>query len=111
MDEVRRDTDDELCGFVEQRDGVWSALVVFGAELGRHETHDGAVAHVRTDGLAALSDRWKLRSIDGDDQVVCIQEATTTEVTLALDHYSMPGVPTMTITSAELADGTWTLHR
>ncbi len=112
MEEVRRSIDGELCGHVEFRDGEWSALVVFGAELGRHPTRDEAVAHVLHEGLASLSERWTLKQHDDStDEVVCIQEANAHEVTLALGYYSMPGVPTMTITSSEIAAGDWTLHR
>lgn len=112
MEEVRRDVDGELCGFVERRDDCWAAMVVFGVEFGRHDSREQAVDHVRSGGLAALADRWTLHGADGADaQVVCIVEATPHAVTVALDYYSMPGVPTMTITTAELADGTWILQR
>ena len=33
MEEVRRPDDRELCGYVDCRDGVWFALVVFGLAL------------------------------------------------------------------------------
>ena len=111
MQEVRRSADGELCGHVEFRDGSWCALVVFGALLGCHSTQEDAVAHVLSEGLASLAERWTLRGADGVDQVVCIQEANEQTVTLALDYYSMPGVPTLTITRSELDAGTWTLHR
>ena len=111
MDEVRRDVDGELCGFVEWRDDCWVALVVFGVELGRHDSREHAVDHVRSDGLDALSDRWMLHGIDAADaQVVCILETSPTEVTVALDYYSIPVVTTITITAAELADWKWVLH-
>ena len=56
----------------------------------------------------------EVRRRDGEtrsDQVVCIQEATVDAVTVALDDYSLPGVPTLTITSAQLAAGEWELER
>jgi len=47
----------------------------------------------------------------GPPQVVCIQEANADSVTLALDYYSLPGVPTMTITVQQLTAGEWELVR
>ena len=112
MEPVFRPEDGELCGHVEERDGSWCALVVFGAELGRHTTRDEAIAQVLADGLAALADRWTLLQRDDDaGQIVCIQEANARSVTVALDYYSMPGVPTLTIAAADVAAGIWTLHR
>ena len=111
MQEVRRSADGELCGHVEFRDGSWCALVVFGALLGCHSTQEDAVAHVLSEGLASLAERWTLRGADGVDQVVCIQEANEQTVTLALDYYSMPGVPTLRIASSEFAAGTWIMQR
>lgn len=112
MEEVRRPDDGELCGHVEPRDGSWRALVVFGALLGVYDSRQDAVEQVLTEGLAALSERWMLHGDAQDgDQIVCIQEANAHEVTLALDYYAMPGVPTLTISRAELDDGTWTLTR
>src|SRR3954453_1475126 len=46
MEEVRRPDDDELCGFVDERDGQWHALTVFAATLGAHDERDHAVAQV-----------------------------------------------------------------
>jgi hypothetical protein len=44
--------------------------------------------------------------------VVCIQQVSPTEVTVALGWHSMPGVPTMTIRFEDLAAGRWALeHR
>jgi hypothetical protein len=111
MEAVKRPVDGELCGHVDLRDGVWCALVVFGAVLGCHSTRKDAVAQVLSEGLASLADRWTLQSADGAEQVVCIQEANEQTVTVALDYYSMPGVPTLTITSSEFADGRWRMHR
>jgi hypothetical protein len=45
------------------------------------------------------------------DEVACIQEANAQSVTLALGYYSMPGVPTLTITASKIAAGEWGLHR
>jgi hypothetical protein len=43
--------------------------------------------------------------------VVCIQEARPGAVTVALGYYSLPGVPTLTITAEELAAGDCELLR
>jgi hypothetical protein len=108
----RRPGDDELCGHVDLADGSWLALVVFGAVLGRHPTREDAVAHVLSEGLSSLAERWTLRCGDGGaDEVVCIQEASAQTVTLALGHYSMPGVPTLTIRASEIAAGRWSMQR
>jgi hypothetical protein len=112
VDEVRRPGDGELCGHVEERDGGWRALTVFGAVLGRHDHREDAVEQVLTEGLASLAERWTLRRADGgDDEVVCIQEANSETVTVALGYYSLPGVPTLTITKEQLASGEWELYR
>jgi hypothetical protein len=111
VEEVRRSSDGELCGHVDFRDGSWLALVVFGAVLGRHSTRDEAIEQLMSEGLASLGERWTLRRTDGADEVVCIQEANEHAVTLALGYYSMPGVPTLTITREELGAGTWVLSR
>jgi hypothetical protein len=111
VDGVRRSGDGELCGHVEQRDGQWCALTVFGAELGRHEHREDAVEHVLTDGLASLAEQWTLRHRGGEDEVVRIQEANAATVTVVRGYYSMPGVPTLTITAAQLAEGEWQLRR
>ena len=111
MEAVRRASDDELCGHVQRRDGRWRALTVFGGNLGEHETREAAVDHVLADGLMSMAERWTLRGPDGDEEVVCIQEANPDTVTVARGYYSMPGVPTLTITAAQLAAGEWALHR
>ena len=112
MEGVRRTSDGELCGHVDERDGHWYALTVFGATLGRHIGRQEAVDHVLTDGLASLGERWTLRhGTSGEEEVVCIQEANAAEVTVARGYYSLPGVPTLTITAAQLASGEWELYR
>jgi hypothetical protein len=85
---------------------------VFGAVLGRHVGRQDAVDQVLTEGLASLSERWTLRHGDnGDEEVVCIQEANPGAVKVARGYYSLPGVPTLTITAAQLATGEWQLFR
>ncbi len=64
-----------------------------------------------TEGLASLAERWTLRHGDsGDEEVVCIQEANASAVTVARGYYSMPGVPTLTITAAQIASGEWEMY-
>jgi hypothetical protein len=112
VEELRRQSDGELCGHVEERGGQWYALTVFGAVLGRHDRREDAAEHVRAEGLASLAERWTLRHRDsGEEEVVCIQEANAGVVTVARGYYSMPGVPTLTITAAQIASGAWELRR
>lgn len=112
MDEVRRDHDGELCGHVARIDDEWCALAVFGAVLGLHDDRDAAVQQLLIEGLACLAERWTLRDgTTGADEIVCIQEANPASVTLALGYYSMPGVPTLTVTRDELDAGRWQLLR
>lgn len=111
MVEVRRD-DGELCGEVVAVDGRWVARSVFGGVLGEHATEADAERQIREEGLAALSERWVLVDQEtGDEEVVCIVEAHPGEVTVALGYYSMPGVPTRTLTAYELDGGRWQLCR
>jgi hypothetical protein len=110
MDEVRRPADGELCGHVVRRGDAWEALTVFGSTIGRHRARNLAVEQVMNHGLAILAERWTLRHGRTDDsQVVCIIEANPSEVTVALDYDALPGVPTLTITAGQLADGEWVL--
>ncbi len=112
MIEVRRDDDNELCGFVDETSDGWLAMTVFGAGLRRCADYDEAVGVVLDEGLASLAEHWVLSgpNLDGE-QVVCIQTASPGSVTLALDYYSVPGVPSMTLSTAELRSGLWTLAR
>lgn len=111
--EVRRDDDGELCGFVAADGDRWQALTVFGGVLGEYEDDDVAVRHTLNDGLASVADRWMLSDAEsGEEQIVCIQQMSPDEVTLALDYYSLPGVPTLTIATSDLAPGArWQLRR
>jgi hypothetical protein len=109
MIEVRRD-DGELCGFVANRGDRWAALTVFGVAVGEWSHEHEARQDVLGRGLALLAERWTLTdATTGESQVACIQHAGPDEVTLALDFYSLPGVPTLTIPSGDLAAGRWTL--
>jgi hypothetical protein len=111
VEEVRRASDDELCGFIERRDGSWCSIAIFGVLIDRHESRDLAISHVLGVGLEVLTERWTLRQRDtGDEEVVCILEATPGSVTVALGYYSLPGVPTLTITADQIASGEWDLR-
>lgn len=112
MEALTRPSDGETCGYVDERDGRWHALTVFGAVLGRHDQRSSAIDHVLNEGLASLAERWTLRHGEsGDEEVVCIQEANAEAVTVARGYYSLPGVPTLTLTSDQLASGEWELFR
>lgn len=103
---VHRADDGELCGHVRAlADGTWQSCTVWGGALGRHDALEEARTHVLQSGLAALAERWWYRADDRTDapwEVVCIVEASPDRVRLALGYYSMPGVPTVTLTRAEL---------
>lgn len=89
--------DGELCGFIRPHADGWEALTVFGAVIERPSTQSEAEAIVRDKALAALAERWLLERPGHAEQIVCIQEASPDGVTVALDYYSMPGVPTLRI--------------
>ncbi len=112
MIEIRRDEDGELCGYVVAAGDGWRALTVFGGDLARCATYDDAVRTVLDDGLPSLAEHWILTGpgIDGD-QIVCIQNVSPGAVSLALDYYSVPGTPSMTLSTADLRSGTWSLRR
>ena len=101
-----------MCGYVEPRGDRWHALTVFGAPLGDHDDRESAATQVLEEGLASLAERWILCDGEtGGEEVVCIQEANADSVTVARDYYSLPGVPTLTITRDQLRAGVWRLLR
>ncbi len=111
VEALRRPSDGELCGYVEQRDGQWHALTVFGAVLGSHDQRASAASQVLDEGLASLAERWTLRHGEsGEEELVCIKEVSGDAVTLARGYYSLPGVPTLTITKDQIDAGEWELH-
>jgi hypothetical protein len=110
--EVRRVDDNELCGYVDNRDSEWHAVTIFGGHLGTHDRREDAEHQVLDVGLASLAERWTLVDrASGEEQVVCIQQVSPSEVTVALGYYSLPGVPTQTVSRGELASGRWALDR
>lgn len=101
MQGIHRDGDNELCGYVRERNGVWESLTVFSAVLARHATREDAVDHVTRVGLAVLSEVWEHRAEGSDEwQPVRILEAGPAGVTIALGYYSLPGVPTVSFPTA-----------
>jgi len=113
VEQVHRAEDGELCGGVEPIGARWRACTVFGGVLGEHDDRAGAVAQVRSEGLASLSEAWTLvERATGDEQPVRLVEVDPGSVTLALDSVFYPGVPTRTIATSDLADGgRWLLRR
>jgi hypothetical protein len=106
MDEVRREHDQELLGFVVEDDGAWLALTLFHGVLGRTETAEGARDIVRQRGLGALAERWYWFSrLTGEWRVVLPQESSPGRVRVAVGYYSLPGVESATITTSDLAAG------
>lgn len=103
---VSRASHGELCGHVRPVNGEWQSLAVFGGLFAAHPTRDEAERHVIDHGLASLAERWSYRaSPDRESQVACIQEAWRDDVRLALDNYSLTGVPTRVVTRADLNSG------
>jgi hypothetical protein len=112
MIEVRRVGDNELCGYVDHVGGKWQAMTIFRGHLGTHDRRDQAEGQVLGVGLGSLAERWTLiDGTTGEEQIVRIQQASPSSVTLALGYYSLPGVPTRTIARSDLASGRWELHR
>jgi hypothetical protein len=112
MQPVHRVEDGELCGYVDEIRGTWVARTAFGGILAPCASFENARSLVLSDGLAALAERWMLRDRTGGiEEIVCIQEVSADGVRVALGYYSMPGVPTRVITTAELATGAVVLER
>ena len=112
MIEVRRVDDNELCGYVDGHGREWHAMTIFGGRLGAHARREDAEHEVLDIGLASLAERWTLIDPTSDEeQVVCIQQASPSAITLAIGYYSLPGVPTLTISRGDLTSGRWQLHR
>lgn len=104
MNSVYR-SDGELCGFIRPDADGWEALAVFGAVIERVPSRSQAERIVLDRALPALAERWLLERPGHDEQIVCIQEASPDGVTVALDLYSMPGVPTLNIDRDQIDSG------
>jgi hypothetical protein len=106
VEEVRRERDGELEGFVVEDGEGWLALTVFHGVLGRPASLEGARRLVRDRGLTSLAERWYWRSrLASEWGVVLPLEASPGRVRVALGYYSLPGVPTAVITAEDLAAG------
>ncbi|GAA4421663.1 hypothetical protein ACFQV2_06990 [Actinokineospora soli] len=91
--EVIRDTDRALLGYVREADGdLWSPLTVFGYPLGPDAPYDEARDTVEQRGLATLADRWHLRDTDGEWYACAIQEATPARVRVSITDLGHPDV-------------------
>jgi hypothetical protein len=105
-EEVRRERDGELEGYVEATDGGWQALTVFGGRLGTLDSRHAAIALVHRQGLASLAEHWYWWSRrDATWRVVLPQEASPGRVRVAVGYYSLPGVETAVVTVEDLAAG------
>ncbi|CAN5263295.1 hypothetical protein BH24ACT9_BH24ACT9_11450 [soil metagenome] len=111
-DEIRRDEDHELLGFVQRSPGTagveWLALSVFGGLLAAFDTESAAHEHVRSTGLSTLAESWWVRPVPAGqwyeatlvevrpDEVRCrYTEADFTLRTLAIPQ---PGPETLRLT-------------
>jgi hypothetical protein len=106
-EEVRRDSDGELLGFVEPRGGGgWAALAVFGGTIGVRDDRGAAIGLVEAEGLDSLAQRWFHRSAARPDwRVVVIQEAWPGRAVGVIGLYALPGAPPFAITADDLAAG------
>jgi hypothetical protein len=91
--------------FIRPHADGWEALTVFGVVIGLVSSRSDAELVVLDRALAVLAERWLLERPGHEEQVVCIQEASADGVTVALDFYSMPGVPTLRIGRNQLDSG------
>ena len=107
MEEIRRDADDELLGFVHRCADGWAALTVFGGRLAVVASEEEAVAVVRTRGLASLAERWYLDE-DGAPQEWLLQEAAPGYVRMAR---SLLGYPDPTSVRTLRAEETGRLYQ
>lgn len=106
MRAIRRDDDDELCGYVRGDGARWQALTVFHGVIATFDDEAAAARHVVEQGLASLQARWRHRRGPDDDwQTVLIQEARPGRVRLIEGYYPMPGAPTRVVTADDLAAG------
>ncbi len=111
-DEIRRDEDGELLGFVQSSPGnaggEWLALSVFGGLVAAWDTEAAACEHVHSSGLAILAETWWVRPEPAapwyeatlvevrPDEVRCrYTEADFTLRTVAIPH---PGPETLRLT-------------
>ncbi len=95
---IRREDDDELCGFVRQVGTRHEALTVFHGSLGLFDEEADANSVVLNRALASMQDRWEFRASPDDEwQPALIQEARPGWVRLLLGYYALPEVPTVDV--------------
>jgi hypothetical protein len=105
-EEVRREADEELEGFIEATEEGWRALTVFGGLLATLPSRDAAIELVHRHGLGSLAERWYWWSRrDSTWRIVVPQETSPGRVRVAVGYYSLPGVATALITAEGLAAG------
>lgn len=103
---VRRPSDGESLGSVRRLDDGWVAETVFGGRLATSPNRSEALERVESDGLAALAQRWWYRaSPEAAWEVALVQEAWPGRAILVLGPYALPGMPTRTVTRADLESG------
>ena len=104
--EIRRRDDGELLGAIRQVAEGWEALTVFGGVLGLASSAAAARGIVESVGLEALARPWFHRSrTTGTWRIVRIQEAWPGRARVVEGFYALPGVPTRTISAADLDTG------
>jgi hypothetical protein len=81
---VYRHEDDELLGYVEQRDGTYAALTIFGATIATATTQEEATAILHEQGLSVLTRQWEYFEAADKAWLPCmIIEASTATVRVA----------------------------
>lgn len=93
--EVRRDEDNELCGYVKCTPNGYVALTVFHGKLNTFDDETNAFDFVASHALPSLQERWNFRSSPEEEwQTVLIQEARPGWARLTLGYYAIAGIPT-----------------
>jgi len=106
LEEVRRERDGELCGFIRRRGDHFDALTVFHGVISSKSTAQDARRVVRERGLTALAEHWFWWSrATRSWSVVVPQEAHPGSVRVAVGYYALPGGEVETITAEDLAQG------
>lgn len=99
--EIRREDDDELLGFIAPEGSKWLALTVFGGRLGAHDSIDDAERHVEQLGLSSLAEKWWIDLGDGWE-VCSLVEASPSRVVVVRSNHTFDGTPVLVPTGTEL---------
>lgn len=86
--EVRRESDNEMVGFIAVEREKFFALTVFLVPIGVFDNRSDAVAFVLAHGMAALSSKW-FALIDDEWQLVVITEASPELVEVSTDVFGV----------------------